>query len=126
MASRTSSRSTAARTRATSRCDFRSTSCRSSVERCRSSRTAADDMVRFLFLVPTAVLLLGASIGALDGQPGMHDPSTVAVEDGKYYVYATRGGLPIAVSDDGWTWRRAGTLMPALPGGRPGADVIAR
>jgi arabinan endo-1,5-alpha-L-arabinosidase len=63
---------------------------------------------------------------ALDGQPGMHDPSTVVVHDGKYYVYATGAGLPVAVSDDGWTWRRAGTLMPALPGGKPGPDVLAR
>ena len=44
----------------------------------------------------------------------------------QYYTYGTGAGLPILVSDDGWTWRRAGTLMQALPGGRPGADVIAR
>jgi arabinan endo-1,5-alpha-L-arabinosidase len=48
------------------------------------------------------------------------------MHDGKFYVYATGNGLPMAVSDDGWTWRRAGTLMQALPGGRPGPDVIAR
>jgi arabinan endo-1,5-alpha-L-arabinosidase len=63
---------------------------------------------------------------ALDGQPGMHDPSTVVVHDGKYYTYATGAGLPISISDDGWTWRRAGTLMQAIPGGSPGKDVIAR
>ena len=56
----------------------------------------------------------------------MHDPSTVVVHDGKFYVYATGNGLPISISDDGWTWRRAGTLMQAVPGGRPGPDVIAR
>jgi arabinan endo-1,5-alpha-L-arabinosidase len=70
--------------------------------------------------------LLVAPVLALDGQPGMHDPSTVVLHDGKYYVYATGNGLPIAVSDDGWTWRRAGTVMEALPGGKPGPDVIAR
>jgi arabinan endo-1,5-alpha-L-arabinosidase len=32
----------------------------------------------------------------------------------------------MSVSDDGWTWRRAGGVMQSLPGGRPGADVIAR
>jgi arabinan endo-1,5-alpha-L-arabinosidase len=73
-----------------------------------------------------AVVLLVAPLLALDGQPGLHDPSTVIVQDGKYYVYATGGGLPISISDDGWTWRRAGTLMQAVPGGRPGPDVLAR
>ena len=72
------------------------------------------------------VVLLASPLGALDGEPGMHDPSTVVVHDGRFYVYATGNGLPVAVSDDGWTWRRAGTLMQAVPGGRPGPDVIAR
>ena len=71
-------------------------------------------------------LLIVSPVFALDGQPGMHDPSTVVVHDGKYYVYATGNGLPIAVSDDGWTWRRAGTLMQALPGGKPGPEVLAK
>src|SRR6185503_10519588 len=71
-------------------------------------------------------LLLASPALALDGQPGMHDPSTVVVHDGKYYVYATGNGLPFSTSDDGWTWRRAGMLMQAVAGGRPGADVIAR
>ena len=56
----------------------------------------------------------------------MHDPSTVIVENGKFYAFGTGAGLPISVSDDGWTWRRAGTLMQAVPGGRPGPDVLAR
>src|SRR5687767_11938021 len=77
-------------------------------------------------IVMAAALLMASPVLALDGQPGMHDPSTVVVHDGKYYVYATGNGLPIAISDDGWTWRRAGSLMQALPGGRPGAEVIAR
>ncbi|HEV8393979.1 MAG TPA: family 43 glycosylhydrolase [Vicinamibacterales bacterium] len=71
-------------------------------------------------------LLMASPVLALDGQPGMHDPSTVVLHDGKYYVYATGNGLPITVSDDGWTWRRAGTLMQALPGGKPGPEVLAR
>ena len=73
-----------------------------------------------------AVLLLAVPVLTLDGQPGMHDPSTVIMQDGKFYVYATGGGLPIATSDDGWSWRRAGTLMETLPGGRPGPEVLAR
>jgi arabinan endo-1,5-alpha-L-arabinosidase len=72
------------------------------------------------------LLLLVRPILALDGQTGMHDPSTIAVDNGRFYVFATGAGLPISVSDDGWTWRRAGSLMQALPGGRPGQDVIAR
>ncbi len=73
-----------------------------------------------------ATLCLVAPVLALDGQPGLHDPSTIVVDHGKFYVYATGNGLPFSTSDDGWTWRRAGMLMQALPGGRPGADVIAR
>ena len=41
-----------------------------------------------------AACLLTVPVVALDGQPGMHDPSTVIAENGKYYVYATGAGLP--------------------------------
>jgi arabinan endo-1,5-alpha-L-arabinosidase len=51
-----------------------------------------------------AVLTLASSASALDGQIGIHDPSTVILCDGKYYTYGT-GGTPL-VSDDGWTWRQ--------------------
>jgi arabinan endo-1,5-alpha-L-arabinosidase len=73
-----------------------------------------------------AVLPLLAPAAALDGDPAMHDPSTVIEHGGRYYVYATGNGLPFSVSDDGWTWRRGGALMEALPGGRPGPAVLAR
>ena len=73
-----------------------------------------------------AACALAIPLAALDGQPGLHDPSTVIAENGKYYVYATGAGLPMSISDDGWTWRRVGTVMQAVPGGRPGPDVIAR
>jgi len=73
-----------------------------------------------------ATLCLVAPLLALDGQPGLHDPSTIVVDHGKFYVYATGNGLPFSASEDGWTWRRAGMLMQAVAGGRPGADVIAR
>ena len=72
------------------------------------------------------MLLAIAPALALEGQPAMHDPSTVIEADGKFYVYATGNGLPAFESDDGWTWRRAGSVMQAVPGGKPGADVIAR
>jgi len=73
-----------------------------------------------------AVLLAIVPTLALDGTPGMHDPSTVIEADGKFYVYATGNGLPAFQSDDGWTWRRAGSVMQAVAGGKPGNDVIAR
>jgi arabinan endo-1,5-alpha-L-arabinosidase len=76
--------------------------------------------------VAVATLLLMTRAFALDGDPSLHDPSTIIQADGKFYVYATGNGLPFSVSDDGWTWRRAGSVMPAVPGGRPGPDVIAR
>ena len=76
--------------------------------------------------VAAVIVLLVAPAFALDGAPGMHDPSTVIQVDGKFYVYATGNGLPAFVSDDGWAWRRSGSVMQAVPGGRPGPDVIAR
>jgi len=74
--------------------------------------------VAMLLVVPPAL--------AVDGEPGLHDPSTVIQADGKFYVYGTGRGLPAYVSDDGWTWRRAGQVMQAVPGGGPGPEVLAR
>lgn len=55
---------------------------------------------------------------ALDGEPWIHDPSTVLLCDGKYYTYGTGGsGL---VSDDGWTWH-SGARLP-IGGAAP--DII--
>ena len=76
--------------------------------------------------VAATVLLLVSPVLALDGQP----PSTIRRPWSSTTGSSTPTG-PVAacrslVSDDGWTWRRAGTLMQALPGGRPGPDVIAR
>ena len=63
---------------------------------------------------------------ALDGEVFVHDPSTVIFHGGRYYTYGTGNGLPILISDDGWTWRRAGSLMSAVPGGKAGPEVLAR
>ena len=65
-------------------------------------------------------------VRALDGDVRMHDPSTVIRADGKFYVYGTGNGLPGFVSDDGWTRRRTGQVMQAVPGGRPGPEVLAK
>ena len=66
-----------------------------------------------------------APVHALEGETGIHDPSTVIVHAGRYYTYGT-GGLPILSSDDGWTWQRQGSVMSALPDGKPGAETLAR
>jgi arabinan endo-1,5-alpha-L-arabinosidase len=55
------------------------------------------------------VLTLATIAFALDGQVGIHDPSTVVMCDGKYYTYGTGGSS--LVSDDGWTWH-PGTPLP--------------
>jgi arabinan endo-1,5-alpha-L-arabinosidase len=57
----------------------------------------------------TVALVVGSISLALDGQPGIHDPSTIAICNGKFYTYGTGGNA--LVSDDGWTWRR-GTTLP--------------
>jgi arabinan endo-1,5-alpha-L-arabinosidase len=55
------------------------------------------------------VLALAPIAFALDGQIGIHDPSTIVQWEGKYYTYGTGGSS--LVSDDGWTWR-TGTPLP--------------
>ncbi len=55
------------------------------------------------------ILVLASIAFALDGQIGIHDPSTIALCNGKFYTYGTGGSS--LVSDDGWTWRR-GTALP--------------
>jgi len=65
-----------------------------------------------------AVVPLAPAVFALDGQIGIHDPSTIMPCDGKYYTYGT-GGISL-VSDDGRTWRRG--VVPARTGAAP--DVI--
>jgi arabinan endo-1,5-alpha-L-arabinosidase len=70
-------------------------------------------------IVFLATALAAASIAlALDGQIGIHDPSTVVQCDGKYYTYGT-GGTSL-ISDDGWTWRRGKNL----PNARLAPDII--
>jgi arabinan endo-1,5-alpha-L-arabinosidase len=55
-----------------------------------------------------AVLALVLALLGLDGQIGIHDPSTIVQCNGKFYAYGT-GGTSL-VSDDGWTWRRGAAL----------------
>jgi len=70
------------------------------------------------FLLATAVRTLPAQAPALDGEPYIHDPSTIAFSDGKYYTFGTgAGGL---MSEDGWTWH-SGAVRP---GGGVAPDII--
>src|SRR5208282_3024892 len=77
------------------------------------------DRLAMRFLLLTAAILPMAGPGwALDGQIGIHDPSTVIRCDGKYYTFGTGGGS--LVSEDGWTWRRG--VAPGSRGLAP--DII--
>src|ERR1051326_4012465 len=71
----------------------------------RTGRIPTNDM-RYALLA----LVWGSAsmVLALDGEVGIHDPSTVVAAGGKFYTYGT-GGTSL-VSDDGWTWRRGETL----------------
>jgi len=66
-----------------------------------------------------ALLSSGASNPpALNGEPYIHDPSTIMVCDGKFYTFGTGGGG--LISEDGWTWR-SGAVRP---GGGLAPDAI--
>ena len=52
------------------------------------------------------------------GQPYIHDPSTLAECDGKYYTFGTGGGG--LISDDGWSWHSGAER----PGGGAAPDVM--
>lgn len=78
----------------------------------------------------TAVVVLAAAIPALlsqvapgspralNGEPYIHDPSTVIFCEGKYYTFGTGGGG--LISEDGWTWHGGAQR----PGGGVAPDVI--
>jgi arabinan endo-1,5-alpha-L-arabinosidase len=59
--------------------------------------------MRFRYLAAIVAALVSATF-ALDGQIGIHDPSTIIQCDGKYYTFGTGGGG--LISNDGWTWNR--------------------
>src|SRR5690349_16755492 len=60
-----------------------------------------------LILMP-AIFFNDSLVFALEGNVGIHDPSTIIFCAGKFYTYGT-GGTSL-VSDDGWTWRRGDPL----------------
>lgn len=52
------------------------------------------------------------------GAPYIHDPSTIAECEGKYYTFGTGGGG--LISEDGWTWNSGAER----PGGGAAPDVM--
>jgi arabinan endo-1,5-alpha-L-arabinosidase len=73
----------------------------------------------FLIATVPALLSIGpSSMPALDGEPYIHDPSTVMLCDGKFYTFGTGGGG--LISADGWTWH-SGAVRP---GGGVAPDII--
>ena len=64
--------------------------------------------MKYVFLVTALALASLVLALALDGQPGIHDPSTVVRCNGKFYTYGTGGSS--LVSDDGWSWKRGAPL----------------
>jgi arabinan endo-1,5-alpha-L-arabinosidase len=61
---------------------------------------------------------LSAQAPALDGEPYIHDPSTIVSSGGKYFAFGTGGGG--LISEDGWTWH-SGAVRP---GGGVAPDVL--
>ncbi len=77
-------------------------------------------------VVVALAMTLASSAHALDGEIQVHDPSTVIEYQHRFYTFGTGNGLPMLTSEDGWNWQRRGSLMSALPGDKPGAEVLAR
>ena len=79
--------------------------------------------MKFFVWVASLLALLSFSAPhpavALDGDPYIHDPSTVAYDNGKYYTFGTGGGGLIS-DDGGWTWH-GGAVRP---GGGVAPDII--
>ena len=65
-----------------------------------------------------AFALISVSAFAQEGQPWIHDPSTIMECDGKYYTFGTGGGG--LISEDGWNWF-GGAVRP---GGGAAPDAI--
>lgn len=65
-----------------------------------------------------AALTFGIAANAQIGAPYIHDPSTIAECDGKYYTFGTGGGG--LISEDGWTWNSGADR----PGGGAAPDIM--
>ena len=74
-------------------------------------------MKRILFIFPFFIFHFSLS-EAQTGAPYIHDPSTIAECEGKYYTFGTGGGG--LISEDGWTWHSGAER----PGGGAAPDVM--
>ena len=74
-------------------------------------------MKRLYFIIST-LFFLAAPASAQIGAPYIHDPSTLAECDGKYYTFGTGGGG--IISDDGCSWHSGAER----PGGGAAPDVL--
>ena len=77
--------------------------------------------MKLIKIISGAVLfsmwLIGNAMAQI-GKPFIHDPSTIAECDGKYYTFGTFGGG--LISEDGWTWNSGAER----PGRGAAPDVI--
>lgn len=71
-----------------------------------------------LALLPATLMAQSNPVAQIEGEPWIHDPSTIVESDGKFYTFGTFGGS--LVSADGWTWKSG----PVRPGGGVAPDVI--
>lgn len=73
----------------------------------------------YIFGAAMASLLCINTAKAQIGTPWIHDPSTLAYSDGKWWTFGTgQGGL---VTEDGWTWKSG---VAVRPGGGAAPDCI--
>ena len=76
-------------------------------------------MMKKEFLITAVFLCLFVEkLTAQVGQPYIHDPSTIAECDGRFYTFGTGGGG--LVSEDGWSWHGGAER----PGGGAAPDVL--
>ena len=74
-------------------------------------------MKRNIFIFSLLHFFIATSVAQV-GAPYIHDPSTIAECNGKYYTYGTGGGG--LISDDGWSWHSGAER----PGGGAAPDII--
>lgn len=76
-------------------------------------------MKRFLIISSLLTIpFVACNVQAQVGTPYIHDPSTIAECDGKYYTFGTGGGG--LISEDGWSWHSGAER----PGGGAAPDVL--
>jgi arabinan endo-1,5-alpha-L-arabinosidase len=74
--------------------------------------------IKISYAIAVFSICAASTVIAQVGKPFIHDPSTIAVCDGKYYTFGTFGGG--LISEDGWTWN-GGAVRP---GGGAAPDVV--